>query len=72
LPEQTAGISEFNSKNFIKIEQEINSGQFIIFEKLVLAKINDPTEISWNVKNKYKIQSISFLSDKRQIEDSSK
>jgi hypothetical protein len=72
LPEQTAGISEFNSKNFIKIEQEINSGQFIIFEKLVLAKINDTTEISWNVKNKYKIQSISFLSDKRQIEDSSK
>ena len=72
MPEQTAGISEFNSKNFIKIEQEINSGQFIIFEKLVLAKINDTTEISWNVKNKYKIQSISFLSDKRQIEDSSK
>ena len=72
MPEQTAGISEFNSKNFIKIEQEINSGQFIIFEKLVLTKINDTTEISWNVKNKYKIQSISFLSDKRQIEDSSK
>jgi hypothetical protein len=72
LPEQTAGISEFNSKNLIKIEQEINSGQFIIFEKLVLAKINDTTKISWNVKNKYKIQSISFLSDKRQIEDSSK
>ena len=72
MPEQTAGISEFNSKNFIKIEQEINSGQFIIFEKLVLTKINDTTEISWNVKNKYKIQSISVLSDKRQIEDSSK
>ena len=46
LPEQTAGISEFNSKNLIKIEQEINSGQFIIFEKLVLAKINDTTKIS--------------------------
>jgi hypothetical protein len=45
LPEHTAGISEFNSKNFIKIEQEINSGQFIIFEKLVLAKINDTTVV---------------------------
>ena len=32
LAEQTAGISEFNSKNFIKIGQEINSGQF--FEKM--------------------------------------
>ena len=32
IPEQTAGISEFNSKNFIKIGQEINSGQF--FEKM--------------------------------------
>ena len=30
--EQTAGISEFNSKKFIKIGQEINSGQF--FEKM--------------------------------------
>jgi hypothetical protein len=28
LPEQTAGISEFNSTKFIKIGQEINSGQF--------------------------------------------
>ena len=28
LPEQTAGISELNSKKFIKIGQEINSGQF--------------------------------------------
>ena len=33
MPEQTAGISEFNSKNFITIGQEINSGQF--FEKNV-------------------------------------
>jgi len=32
LSEQTAGISELNSKNLIKIGQEINSGQF--FEKM--------------------------------------
>ena len=28
MPEQTAGISEINSKNFINIGQEINLGQF--------------------------------------------
>ena len=32
MSEQTAGISELNSKNLIKIGQEINSGQF--FEKM--------------------------------------
>ena len=32
VSEETVHISEFNSKNFIKIEQEMTSGQ--LFEKM--------------------------------------
>ena len=45
MPEQTAGISEFNSKNFIKIGQKINSGPFLdkmcVYMKCIVKNLSE-------------------------------